>query len=132
MMTSLRTAWRRALTVASEPAPRGLAPGLSDVLALIGPDAIASDWLCNDVEARGPSANDLRREAELGVIPGARLLELAAGITVTIGGGFEATFLREDRPWLALRAGESGHFVVATRSRGLLDDLRQRFGDNSE
>jgi hypothetical protein len=59
-------------------------------------------------------------------------LELAAGITDTRGGVFEATRPGDDRPWLAVRAGAGGHLVVATRSRALLDDLRRRFRDQSE
>ena len=127
-MTPLRTAWRRAVTVAAEPMSGGPAPSLADLLAFLGPDAAASEWLVDEVEATGPQAHDLRRAAAAGPIPGARLVELAAGITSITGGGFEATCFGEERPWLAVRAGE-GHFVVATRSRGLLEDLRRRFGD---
>ena len=130
-MTPLRTAWRRAVTVAAEPTSGDQAPGLAELLAYLGPDAAASDWTCDAVGAIGPSADTLRREAEAGTIPGARLVELAAGITSITAGVFEATCLGEERPWLAPRAGEGGHFVVATRSRGLLDDLRRRFRDES-
>ena len=130
-MTPLRTAWRRAVTVPAEPRPDGPAPGLADLLAYLGPDAAASDWACHDVEAHGPAADDLRREADAGPIPGHRLADLAGGIRSMTGGGFEATCFGEERPWVALRAG-AGHFVVATRSRGLMDDLRRRFGDRAE
>lgn len=130
-MTPLRTAWRRAVTVAAEPTADGPGPGLADLLAFLGPDAAASDWSCDDVAVDGPAAADLRREAAAGPIPGGRLVELASGITSITGGAFEATCPGEERPWLAVRAGD-GHFVVATRSRGLLDDLRRRFGDQAE
>jgi hypothetical protein len=130
-MTPLRTAWRRAVTVAAEPRSGGRAPTLADLLAFLGPDAAASDWECHEVEAAGAGADDLRREADAGPVPGRRLAELAGGLPSITGGVFEATCLGEERPWLALRAGDD-HFVVATRSRGLLDDLRRRFGDRVE
>src|SRR5687767_3014640 len=126
-MTPLRTAWRRAVTVPADPTADGPGPGLADLLAFLGPDAVASDWTCDEVEASGPAADDLRRSAGAGPVPGGRLVEMAGGITSITGGVFEAMCLGEERPWLALRAGD-GHFVVATRSRGLLDDLRRRFG----
>jgi hypothetical protein len=129
-MTPLRTAWRRAVTVAAEPTAGGRAPGLAELLAYLGPGAAASDWSCDGVEADGPAAADLRREARAGSIPGGRLVELARGITSITGGVFEATCLGEERPWLGVRAGD-GQVVIATRSRGLLDDLRRRFGDGA-
>ena len=125
-MTQLRTAWRRAVTAAVGPIADG--PGLADLLAFLGPAAAESDWTCDAVETRGPLADELRREAEAGPILGHRLAELAAGITHVSDGTFEATRPGEDRPWLSLRAGDGGPFVVATRSRALLDDLRHRFG----
>jgi hypothetical protein len=132
-MTELRTAWRRAVTAAAvaEPPSDGPGPDLAALLAAMGPVAAASVWTCEDVEALGPLAAELRHEAAAGPIAGRRLAELAAGITRTTSGVFEATRPGEDGPWLAVRAGEGSHFVVATRSRALLDDLRRRFREGT-
>lgn len=128
-MTSLRTAWRRAVTAV----PAGpTADALGELLAFIGPDAGTSHWTCDEVEAVGPLAAEFQREAEAGPIPGVRLAELAAGITDTLGGVFEATRPGDDRPWLALRADAGGQLAMATRSRALLDDLRRSFRGQSE
>src|SRR3954469_23007792 len=98
-MTQLRTAWRRAMTAAAvaEPPSDGPGPDLAALLAVAGPEAEASAWSCEDVEADGPLAAELRREAA-GPIDGQRLAELAAGITRTTGGVFEATRPGEDGP----------------------------------
>jgi hypothetical protein len=132
-MTLLRTAWRRAVTAAAaaEPAPDGPGPDLADLLAAAGPQAAASLWECEGVAALGPLAGALCHEAAAGPIGGPRLAELAAGVTSTLDGVFEATRPGEDGPWLALRAGAGSRFVVATRSRALLDDLRQRFREDA-
>ena len=132
-MTQLRTAWRRAVTAAAaaEPPADGPGPDLADLLAVAGPAAAASVWECEGVEALGPLAEELRHAAAAGPIDGTRLAELAAGITSTLDGVFEATRPGDDGPWLALRAGEGSHFVVATRSRALLDDLRRRFREGA-
>jgi hypothetical protein len=125
----MRTAWRRAVdAVAAADQGPATAPGLADLLALIGPDAENSEWTCEDVECDGPSADDLLHEAT-DPIAGPRLIELAAGVTYTRNGLFEATRPGEDRPWLALRAVDETHFVVATRSRALLDAVRRRYRD---
>jgi hypothetical protein len=121
-MTRMRTAWRRAVEAADGPCPT-----LAELLALAGPDALASEWTCEDVECEGPAADDLRHEVA-GLISGRRLMELAAGLTGMTDGVFEATRLGEDGPWLALRASGT-HFVVATRSRALLSALRRRYRD---
>jgi hypothetical protein len=128
-MTQLRTAWRRAVDAAVAD-PAGGGPDLAGLLALLGPDAAASAWACEGVEAAGPRADELRDEAAVGPIAGARLAELAAGLTHTFDGAFAATRPGEGRPWLALRA-DGGHFAVATRSRALLADLRRRFRDDA-
>ena len=120
-MTRMRTAWRRAVDAGSG----DTYPALADLLALAGPDAATSDWTCDDLDCEGPAADDLRRESAE-PIPGARLAELAAGLTRVVEGVFEATRPGEDGPWVALRAVDGTHFVVATRSRVLLDGLRAR------
>jgi hypothetical protein len=125
-MTGMRTAWRRAVDARAGDGSNGARPDLADLLALVGPDAGTSDWACEHVECEGPSADDLRRESAES-IGGIRLTELAAGISRTHGGVFEATRPGEAGPWLALRAVDGTHFVVATRSRALLDDLRRRY-----
>ena len=126
----MRTAWRRAVDAGPDDGSGGTCPTLADLLALAGPGAWASDWTCEDVECEGPSADDLLREAA-GPIAGPRLAELAAGISRVVSGVFEATRPGEGGPWLALRAAGGAHFVVATRSRALLDDLRQRFREDA-
>jgi hypothetical protein len=117
-------AWRRAVD-----GDRADGTGLSDVLVLLGPAAESSSWDCDGVEAVGPLADGLLQEADAGPVPGALLTELAAGITCMVGGVFAATRPGDDRPWLTLRVSDGGQFVVATRSRALLDDLRRRFRD---
>ena len=108
----------------------GVEPELiPDLLALVGPDADASTWTCDEVECAGPAADDLRRAAAAGPISGTQLAKLAAGITRTQDGLFEATRPGEDRPWLALRAVAGSNFIVATRGRDLLDRFRRRFQD---
>ena len=102
---------------------------LADLLALAGPDALASSWSCKIVECLGPRADEIHRAAESGSVKGARLAELAAGITQTIDGVFEATLPDEDRPWLVLRAIDGCYFVVVTRSGPLLAEVRRQFRD---
>jgi hypothetical protein len=133
-MTELRTAWRRAVTAAAVAEPPSDRPGpdLADLLGVAGPEVQASVWECEGVEALGPLAGELRYEARAGLIDGTRLAELAAGITCTVDGVFEATRPGEDGPWLALRANSGSHFVVVTRSRALLDHLRRRFQKDAE
>jgi len=108
-MTQLRVAWRRAVG----PGTDGDGPGLSDLLAFLGPAVAASDWTCDGAEANGPLADELRHDARAGLIR-------------------EATRPGDDGPWLAVQVADGGQFVVATRSRALLDDLRQRFRDDEE
>ncbi len=127
-MSELRVAWRRAVDAGTDLKGRSL----SDLLAFLGPAAEASDWTCDAVAAIGPLADELRQEAGAGPIHGNVLAGLAAGITRTTDGVFEATRPGDDLPWLALRATDGGQFVVATRSRALLDDLRGRLcGDRA-
>ena len=109
----------------ADASPNG--PGLADLLALLGPAGELSAWTCEEVEAVGPLAADLRQMAGSGPLPGTHLAELAAGITHTLGGVFEATRPGDDGPWLALHIADGGCLQVATRSRALLDDLRRRF-----
>jgi hypothetical protein len=125
-MNQLRVAWRRAVDADTDAG----GPALADLLAFFGPAANASNWTCDVVEAVGPLADERRQEAETGSIPGTLLMELAAGINDTAGRAFAATWPGDDGPWVALRAFTGGQFVVATRSRALLDDLRVRFGDD--
>jgi hypothetical protein len=106
-----------------------LAYDLADLLALAGPDALASSWSCKMGECFGPGAKDLYEAAEVGLVSGVRLAELAANVTQTIDGSFEATLPGADRPWLVLRAIDSSYFVVVTRSEMLLAELRRRFRD---
>lgn len=106
-----------------------LAYDLADLLALAGSDALTSSWSCEMVECLGPGAEELRRVAEAGPISGSRLAELAAGVTQTIDGVFEATLPGEDRPWLVLRCIDGCYFVLVTRSAPLLAAVRERFRD---
>ena len=128
-MTQLRTAWRRAVeTVAladqhADPA----CPTLAELLAYVGPEAESSDWTCNEIECMGPLADELCRDGDAGPVAGPRLLELADGLTHVLSGTFEANRPGDERPWLALRAVAGTHFVVATQSRALLDELRRRY-----
>jgi hypothetical protein len=73
----------------------------------------------------------LQREARGASIAGRRLVELASGIISVRDGIFEATRLGEDLPWLALRAVDSNSFVVATRSRAILELMRRQFQGGS-
>ena len=102
---------------------------LADLLALAGPDALASSWSCEMVECFGPGAGEMHRAADAGPIAGVRLAELAAGVTQTIDGEFEATSPGEDRPWLVLRCIDGCYFVLVTRSAPLLAAVRRRFQD---
>src|SRR5262245_6255181 len=128
-MTELRTAWLRAVHAGTEaeattdtPSPR-----LASLLTFLGPVALASIWTCDAIEAIGPLAGVLCQVADAGPLPGTQLAALAAGITHTLAGVFEATRPGDDRPWLAVQVADGGEFVVATRSRALLDDLLRRF-----
>ena len=105
----------------------GEPPDLTELLALVGPAGEASLWTCDDLEALGPSAAELRLEASAGPIPGRRLAELAADVDILSDGTFEATRPDDDRPWLAVRVIGANQFAIATRSRRLLDELRSRF-----
>src|SRR5438270_8279310 len=109
-MTQLRTAWRRAVEIAPEDAD------LADLLALVGPAGNRSCWTCDDIEAPGPAAGDLRSEAAVGSVTGTRLAELATGITHISDGVFEATRPGDDWPWLAVHVIGQNWFSVATRS----------------
>lgn len=122
-MTQMKTAWRRAVHTETERS----CPTLAGLLAQIGPDAEASAWDCDNLDCVGPLAADLQREAVAGPIAGDRFVELAAGIDRVHDGIFEATRPGDDRPWLALRAADGDRFIVATRSRGLLDQMRRQF-----
>ena len=106
-----------------------LAYDLADLLTLAGPDALDSSWSCEAVECLGPGADELHRATDAGPVPGARLAELAVGVTQTIDGVFEATLPGKDRPWLVLRSIDGCYFVVITRSRALVAEVRRRFRD---
>jgi hypothetical protein len=107
-----------------------LAYDLADLLALAGPEAQASVWtLVGVVEALGPRAEELHLAAEAGPVTGARLAELAAGVTQTIEGTFEATRPGESRPWLVLKAIDGCYFVVISSNWELISQVRRRFRD---
>jgi hypothetical protein len=126
-MTQMKTAWRRAVDTIADPA----CPSLCELLAMIGADAEASTWDCADLECAGPVAAELRDEAVARPLSGHRLIELASGIDTVHEGVFEATRPGDDRPWLALRAVDGNRFVVATRSRMILDRMRAHFQQGS-
>jgi hypothetical protein len=128
-MTQLRTAWRRAVSAVAVADVSD--PKLADVLAAIGHEAEASLWTGDEIDASGPLGNDLRSESDPGPVNGTRLAELAAGVTRMNAGVLEATRPDADRPWLALQVADGGHFMVATRSRAQLDELRRRFGEKA-
>ena len=99
-----------------------------ELLAVIGRAAEDSLWTCDDIDALGPYAAELRLEAAVGPIPGSRFVELAAMTTQIWDGVFEAVRPGDDRPWLVIHTIGTDRFAVATRSRRLLGDLRRRFG----
>lgn len=125
-MIPLRVAWRRAVGADAE----ADGPSLSDLLTSLGPAAAASNWMCDGIEATGPLADHLLLEAASGPVLGTILVALSIGITRTLRGVFEATRPGDDRPWLSVRVADGGQFVVATRDRALLDELRSRFRDS--
>ena len=107
-----------------------LAYDLADLLALAGTEGHASIWtLAGVIEALGPRAEELQLAADAGSVSGARLAELAAGVTQTIEGTFEATRPGESRPWLVLKSIDGCYFVVISSNRDLMSQVRRRFRD---
>ena len=68
------------------------------------------------VECLGPGAVELHQAVEAGPVAGTRLAELAAGVSQTIDGWFEAFLPGEDNAWLVLQCIDGCYFVVITRS----------------
>jgi hypothetical protein len=131
--TELQRWWMNAVTIHDTRQVGGitvLAYDLADLLALAGPEAQASVWtLAGVVEALGPGAEELHLAAEAGPVTGARLAELAAGVTQTIEGTFEATRPGESRPWLVLKAIDGCYFIVISSNCELMSQVRRRFCD---
>jgi hypothetical protein len=102
---------------------------LADLLALAGPDALTSEWFCEGVECVGPGVEQLYAATDSQKIEGTKLVALAAGISQTIDGTFEAFLPGEDQPWLVLECIDGCYFVVITRSASLIAEIQSRFKD---
>jgi hypothetical protein len=106
-----------------------LAIDLVDVLELAGPDAIASLWQCNRVEAIGVAAVRMHAISDGPLIRGKDLLAMARDVHQVVDGEFTAVRMVGNDPWLIVRAVDSTQYAVVTDSDDLLVRLRSTFKD---
>ena len=99
--------------------------GLLDVLRLLGERGGKSVWLLKNLEvAPSPSADRLHDASDRGLwVPGAELLELAAGYTQVIDGELIAHDSPEDVPWVVLRAVDGTEWDVHSEDESLLSQI---------
>ena len=107
---------------------------LVDILRLLGPLAIQTEWEVADVESvGGASARELERLAEAGTrVPGQTLLSLVDGVTQIIDGKFAGYRDGEDQPWIIVRAVDSSAFDVESEDEAIVSALKRQFKSVTE
>jgi hypothetical protein len=109
---------------------------LTDLLDVVGADAVGSTWSVRGVECVGPSAEAVaalhKASDESEELSGERLVALAREITQVIDGEFIGRRLTESDPWIVIRAVDSSWFDVETTDEALLLKLRARFNEVSD
>jgi hypothetical protein len=111
-----------------------LAVDLVDILRVLGPSAVDSEWQISGVEcAGGAAAEKLHQLADRRARgSGRELLSLAAGATQVIEGVFAGYHKGEARPWITIRAVDSSAFDVQSDDEDALARLKQHFRNVTE
>lgn len=106
---------------------------LIDILRVMGERVIDAQWRCRFVECIGENAGELHEISDRGVsIPGGEIMRIAAGISQTIDGDFEARVGEAENPWLVIKAIDSSLFEVWSDDLDLLRKIRETFRQVSD
>lgn len=110
---------------------------LTDLLDVVGADAVGSTWILRNVECVGRPSSDaveaLHRASDKSEeLSGERLVALAREIIQVIDGEFIGRRSAESDPWIVITAVDSSWFDVETTDETLLLKLRARFNEVSD
>jgi hypothetical protein len=112
----------------SSPDCRVLGFDLIDILRLLEPKAVDSEWEISAVECTGIAAEKLQRLVDLRTrIPGQILMELAGNLMQIIDGEFIGYRKGDEHPWIIIRAVDSTAFDVESEDKNVLTCMKQHF-----
>jgi hypothetical protein len=98
---------------------------LSDLLELLGEKALTSMWLCRGVECYGQIADELHDISDQQrLVNGKELLRIVVNLDSIADGYFSAFHSNESKPWLVVRAIETGVYKIDS-SDPLVDNVGQ-------
>lgn len=118
----------RGVIVTDETEDNFLAVNLLDILRLIEPLALNSEWDVSGLECFGSSANELYQLADAKArVAGKNLLQLAANLTQIIDGIFSGYLSGELKPWIIVRVVDGFAYDVQTENEDVLIRIRQHF-----
>jgi hypothetical protein len=120
----------KGVTIMDRNADTGfLAFDLSDIVALLDPDAMRSNWTARDVECLGGDAarrlEDASDRAE--TLAGAEFIALAHNVDQVIDGEFSARLPSAVCDWITIRSVDSSAYDVLTDRDDVLLKIRARF-----
>lgn len=105
-----------------------LAVNLLDILRLIEPLVLNSQWKISGLECFGSAADSLHEIADNKVkVTGKQLLDLAANITQVIDGVFVGYYQNTYNPWVIIRAVDSFAYQVQSEDFDLLVRISKHF-----
>ncbi|MBD2778848.1 hypothetical protein [Iningainema tapete] len=118
----------RGVIITDETEDNLLAVNLLDILRLLEPLALNSEWDISGLECFGSSADQLHQLADAKVrVAGRILLELAASLTQIIDGVFSGYLSGTLKPWIIVRAVDGFAYDVRTENEDVLIRIRQNF-----
>lgn len=99
---------------------------LSELLEVLGEQALASLWLCKAVECYGQFADELHNISDQQhLVTGRELLRVVVDLDSIADGYFSAFHSNESKPWLVVRAIDSKIYEIAS-SDPLIDQVKQQ------
>jgi hypothetical protein len=106
-----------------------LAFDLVDILRLLGPEGLQSNWIVRrGVEAIGDAADRLEKlSEENGRIAGTDLMEVASHIIQVIDGTFEGYRKGAVTPWIIIRAVDSTSYDILSDDEEVLKAVKNRY-----
>lgn len=97
-----------------EPQGRFLSVDLRHVLAVLGQDALDSEWVVRNAWATGNAGDEFDRLIQGKRVPGAKLNALANDVVQVIDGEFIAFKPGQTTPWVRVFADDSTLYEVET------------------